>query len=137
MAKQTLNLGSAADDGTGTTLREGGDIINDNFDEIYADLGDGTNLGIASKTETLTNKTITTEANTITSGGNAVTTLQAVYPVGSVYINASVATNPGTLLGFGTWVAFGAGRVPVGIDSSDSDFDGSHPVTLNFSFLNS
>jgi|MDSW01.2.fsa_nt_gb hypothetical protein len=123
MAKQTLNLGSAADDGTGTTLREGGDIINDNFDEIYADLGDGTNLGIASKTETLTNKTITTEANTITSGGNTVCSLQQVYPVGSVYINASVATNPGTLLGFGTWAAFGAGRVPVGIDSSDSDFD--------------
>ena len=51
------------------------------------------------------------------------TTLAAVYPVGSIYINATNSTNPGTLLGFGTWVAFGAGRVPVGIDSSDSDFD--------------
>lgn len=37
-----------------------------------------------------------------------------LYPVGSIYINASVSTNPATLLGFGTWVAFGAGRVPVG-----------------------
>ena len=37
----------------------------------------------------------------------------AIYPVGSIYINASVATNPSTLLGFGTWVAFGAGRVPI------------------------
>jgi len=46
-----------------------------------------------------------------------------IYPVGSVYINASVSTNPGTLLGFGTWVAFGAGRVPVGIDASQSEFD--------------
>jgi hypothetical protein len=36
---------------------------------------------------------------------------QALYPVGSIYINATNATNPGTLLGFGTWVAFGAGRV--------------------------
>ena len=26
-------------------------------------------------------------------------------------------------MGFGTWVAFGAGKVPVGIDSSDTDFD--------------
>jgi len=51
------------------------------------------------------------------------TTLAAVYPVGSVYINATNSTNPGTLLGFGTWAAFGAGRVPVGIDSSDTDFD--------------
>lgn len=51
------------------------------------------------------------------------TTLAAVYPVGSIYINATNSTNPGTLLGFGTWVAFGAGRVPVGIDSTIADFD--------------
>ena len=51
------------------------------------------------------------------------TTISSVYPVGSIYINATNSTNPGTLLGFGTWVAFGAGRVPVGINSSDADFD--------------
>lgn len=50
-------------------------------------------------------------------------TLATIYPVGSIYINATNSTNPGTLLGFGTWVAFGSGRVPVGIDSSDTDFD--------------
>jgi len=40
--------------------------------------------------------------------------MKMVYPVGSVYINATDSTNPGTLLGFGTWSAFAAGRVPVG-----------------------
>ena len=35
MAKQTVNLGSAANDGTGTPLREAFDMINDNFDEVY------------------------------------------------------------------------------------------------------
>ncbi len=45
-----------------------------------------------------------------------------VYPVGSIYTSV-VATNPATLLGVGTWAAFGAGKVPVGIDSSDTDFD--------------
>jgi len=49
--------------------------------------------------------------------------LSVLYPVGSVYINASVSTNPGTLLGFGTWSAFGAGRVLVGLDAGDTDFD--------------
>ena len=49
--------------------------------------------------------------------------LETIYPVGSIYINAGVATNPGTLLGFGTWTAFGTGRVIVGVDSSDTDFD--------------
>jgi hypothetical protein len=49
--------------------------------------------------------------------------LQALYPVGSIYINAGVTTNPATLLGFGTWVAFGAGRVMVGLDGGDALFD--------------
>ena len=48
---------------------------------------------------------------------------QALYPVGSIYINATNSTNPGTLLGFGTWTAFGAGRVPVGFDSTNTLFD--------------
>jgi hypothetical protein len=49
--------------------------------------------------------------------------MAALHPVGSIYINATNATNPGTLLGFGTWTAFGAGRVPVGFDSSNVLFD--------------
>lgn len=51
------------------------------------------------------------------------TALQILYPVGSIYTNATVSTNPGTLLGFGTWTAFGTGRVLVGIDVSDTSFD--------------
>ena len=38
MAKQTIDLGSVANDGTGTTLRAGGDMINDNFTELYNSL---------------------------------------------------------------------------------------------------
>lgn len=49
--------------------------------------------------------------------------LAAAYPVGSIYINASSSTNPATLLGFGTWVAFGAGRVMVGLDAGNAAFD--------------
>tara|TARA_Y100000389_G_scaffold181118_1_gene196470 strand:- start:342 stop:2261 length:1920 start_codon:yes stop_codon:yes gene_type:complete len=44
MAKQILNIGSSANDGTGTTLRAGGDLINDNFNEIYTAFGDGSTL---------------------------------------------------------------------------------------------
>lgn len=60
----------------------------------------------------------------------------ALYPVGSIYINAGVTTNPATLLGFGTWTAFGAGRVMVGLNASDALFDaleetgGSKDATL-------
>jgi hypothetical protein len=44
------------------------------------------------------------------------------FPVGSVFI-AVVSTDPATLLGYGTWSAFGAGRVLVGLDGADTDFD--------------
>jgi len=39
--------------------------------------------------------------------------LQSVYPVGCIY-TSTVATNPSSIFGFGTWVAFGAGRVAIG-----------------------
>ena len=48
---------------------------------------------------------------------------EALFPVGSIYTNSSVSTNPATLLGFGTWTAFGAGRVMVGFDSGNTLFD--------------
>lgn len=61
---------------------------------------------------------------------------QTLYPIGSIYINAGVTTNPATLLGFGTWAAFGAGRVMIGLDGGDTLFDaleetgGSKDATL-------
>lgn len=48
--------------------------------------------------------------------------IQDMYPIGSIYTNASVDTNPGSLLGFGTWTRFGQGRVMVG-QSSDTLFN--------------
>ena len=32
-------------------------------------------------------------------------------------------TNPATLFGFGTWAAWGAGRVPVGVDAGQTEFN--------------
>lgn len=52
---------------------------------------------------------------------NQTTLLEAIYPVDSVYINAGNPTNPGTLLGFGTWSAFGPGRVLVGVGTGTDD----------------
>lgn len=57
------------------------------------------------------------------------------HPIGSLEFNTS-GQNPSSYLGFGTWVAWGSGRVPVGIDSNDSNFNtvektgGSSTVSL-------
>jgi len=44
MALQSINIGTAANDGTGDNLRVGGDKINDNFSEIYTAFGNGSTL---------------------------------------------------------------------------------------------
>lgn len=57
-----------------------------------------------------------------------------MYPVGSIYMSVK-NTNPSTYFG-GTWVAWGAGRVPVGVNTSDTNFStvektgGASTVTL-------
>ena len=74
---------------------------------------DGTNTSFAQAS-------LTTDVSgtlPIANGGTGQTTLAALgslfYPVGSLYSSTS-STNPGTSLGFGTWTAFGAGRVMIG-----------------------
>lgn len=47
--------------------------------------------------------------------------LKLVYPVGSIYMSTS-NTNPQSLFG-GTWTAWGSGKVPVGVNTQDSDFN--------------
>ena len=110
----TLNSITCAGTSTLTTVDINGGAI------------DGTAIG-ANSASTIAATTVTASSHINTTGGevqiNGTNIFDKIYPVGSIYINATNSTNPGTLLGFGTWTAFGAGRVPVGIDSSDTDFD--------------
>jgi len=69
---------------------------------------------------TNTKQVATTEFVTLaaTAATTAAIVNALVYPVGSIYFNMAVATNPATLLGMGTWVAYATGQVLVGIESS-------------------
>jgi len=49
--------------------------------------------------------------------------LNKTYPVGSIYMNASVDTDPAVLLGFGTWTKYAPGRVLVGFDGGQTEFN--------------
>jgi len=107
-----------------------GTEINTEFDNIQTAIA--TKADLASPTFTGTPTLPTGTIATTQSSGNSTTAIATtafvqaafalLYPVGSIYTNASVSTNPATLLGFGTWTAFGAGRVMVGFDSGNALF---------------
>lgn len=118
-------IGNTTAAGTGVAIPAGKTI------SVWSD---GTNFA-AQNTSTPT-AAYGTNDTTIANTAFVQAALQALHPVGSVYINASNSTNPASLFGFGTWTAFGAGRVPVGFDASNSLFDsaeetgGSYNATL-------
>lgn len=129
----------------GASADSWGTKLNENFDDLdalFKSDGTGTSVGMnvgSGKTLTVAGTlTIsgTATAPTQTLGDNttklsntafvaaAITAVKsALYPVGSIYTNSSDSTNPATLLGFGTWTAFAAGRVMVGFNSSNTLFD--------------
>ena len=70
------------------------------------------------------NQTVTTinaDVTNIKNGTNIENIMLANYPVGSIYFSVD-STNPAAKFG-GTWVAWGTGRVPVGVNVSDSNFN--------------
>jgi len=135
MAFQILELGTAADDGTGDSLRVGGDKINDNFIEFYTALGDGDGIstGISASASvialtnpniggvvagTQTSATITTLANT-TLNTTTVNAGTATIAAGSItdssgaitFVNENLVTT-GTLgAGASTLGALGVGAI--------------------------
>ena len=66
MAIQIIGIGTVADDGTGDSLRVAGDKINDNFNEIYTTLGDGStlNTGVTAVNNATANELVTIGATT-------------------------------------------------------------------------
>lgn len=69
---------------------------------------------------------------------SSVSSFDAIYPVGSIYMSVK-NTNPSTFFEGTTWVAWGAGKVPVGVNTSETEFDavektgGAKSVNLNHS----
>ena len=61
MAKQTINVGTASDDGTGDTLRAAFVKVNTNFTELYNEIGGED--GVLSSLKLTSNKIITDETN--------------------------------------------------------------------------
>ncbi len=144
MAYQAIGLGTAADDGTGDTLRIGADKVNDNFVELYTLLGTGTALtsGISANATvvTLVAPTITgTIGGTITSA--TITTLASTtvnattVNAGTMAVAAGSLTDSSGAISFGnenltTTGTFAAGDISVGNITSTGNsiiLEGSTP----------
>jgi hypothetical protein len=96
---------------TGDTLT----VTREQRDTTLQPLGDGWVLGNGIYTQDLDAIMAYVDTAVATAKQEA---KEEAYPVGTLYYNADVATNPATLLGFGEWSAYAAGRVPVGKASS-------------------
>ena len=115
MAKQLLNLGTVANDNTGDTLRGGGDKVNDNFNEIYSAIGNGTNLQVS-----VTNPAV---GQVLRYNGSSflpsdLTSLTAALDVNG---NSIISTSNGNI-GF---APNGTGDVTFGVGGVTSTFDGA------------
>ena len=77
MAKQSIGLGSSANDGNGDTLRAAGTKINANTDEIYARFGSGTDLETATSANILVGNG-TKFASVATSGDFSISSAGAI-----------------------------------------------------------
>ena len=93
-----------------------------------ADVGNLSVGGTTTLTGTATAPTVTPSTDSSTKIATtafvqsaATAAAQAAYPVGSIYMNASSGTNPGTLLGFGTWTALGAGQMLLGAGTNSGN----------------
>ena len=122
MAYQSIGLGTTAGDGTGDTIRSGGDKVNDNFVEIYTLLGTGSALtsGISatSSVVTLAGPTITGVAS-FADGSNSAPSITNTGDTNTgIYFGAADTVNVTT-----------GGTKRVDIDSSGLDVTGAITAT--------
>jgi len=111
-------------DGKDLNLRASSTTTNDPGDLVFQDYS-GTEVGRIWK-DASTNRFLMRFSSS--QSGQQIATLQAVYPVGSIYISTS-STNPGTTFGFGTWTAIGQGRVLMGVGTGTDSNSNTKTIT--------
>ena len=149
MAKQSINIGSVANDGTGSPLRTGATVVNSNFDEIYTALGDGSSITLTatptelnllsgvtsvvtgSSTTTFTNKTIDFTNNTVSNIPNSALTnssltVGADTGLGVISLGSTITFTGGTAIN----TSFSSDTVTIDLDTSTvATLTGSQTLT--------
>ena len=134
MANQILALGTTADDGTGTTLRAGGDLINDNFNEIYTALGDGDSISSGiSASATVISLVAPNISGTVagTQTAATITTLNSTtVNAGTATIAAGSITDSSGAISFGNENLTTTGTLGVGAITTTGAFKGADGYTI-------
>ena len=131
MGRQVIQIGTTANDGTGTTIRAGGDIINNNFDEIYSTLGDGSTLAFTisgvSNGQALVYNSSTSKFEPGTPGVSSSFTI-----AGDGGSNQTISSNDTLTVQGGTGITttgVATDKLSIAIDSSVATLTGSQTLT--------
>jgi len=131
MGRQVIQIGTTANDGTGTTIRAGGDLINNNFNEIYSTLGDGSTLAFTisgvSNGQALVYNSSTSKFEPGTPGVSSAFTI-----AGDGGSNQTISSNDTLTVQGGTGITttgVATDKLSIAIDSSVTTLTGSQTLT--------
>ncbi len=103
-------------------------LINTELANKLSEINDITNIGLTKKIDEveqkIENSGLSIDIDTIKEliSNSILEDNEKKYPIGKLEFNTS-GENPINYLGFGEWIQWGSGRVPVGFDASDTDFN--------------
>jgi len=104
-----------------------GDDFNTEFTAVQTAVNSKADInGSASESFSATTATAGTNTTQVATTAFVETAIDGIYPVGSIFMTANNYADSAAVvaaIGGTTWVAFGAGKMPIGVDSSDTDFD--------------
>lgn len=142
MAQQIINLGTVANDGTGDSIRIGGDKINDNFTELYTtkldSVGAGTNITIDNTDPINPIINATGESYTFENGLNessgTVTWYEVVVP--DLAFRVPILEGTGLTIGdptvpYGVTVGKDGANTPIGLNGSSINIISTGTNTLS------
>jgi len=125
MSTYNLQIGWSGKDAAGGIIS--GDDFHTEFTAAKNAINDKAELaGTASQAFSALTAASGTNTSQVATTAFVTTAIDAIYPVGAIFMTATTYADSAAVvsaIGGTTWVAFGAGKMPIGVDSTDTDFD--------------
>ena len=139
MAKQTIGIGTTANDGTGDPLRDAFDKVNDNFDEVYSAFTFASNNATVANNVLIGNSTVNSVSNSttvsISNSTSEVTTTSGSILVGNSTVNSIANSSTIVVSNSTSSIAVSEGTIAVGNSTvnttANSSLVNATSVTVN------